>query len=162
MRAAAGLEFDHVYVLGCMPHGCRARHTRTLEPIAPALMKETLPEDDLAAHVAEMRRLLHVAMTRTRGRLVLVHPQASDRGAAQPPSPFAEEARAALGTEWEERAEELFGPAESLHSTYRILRDELLETIKRTGTRIGELRFDTDLDISHAVVRYLESSSWRR
>ncbi|MGB2711264.1 MAG: PD-(D/E)XK nuclease family protein, partial [Conexibacter sp.] len=72
------------------------------------------------------------------------------------PSPFAEEARAALGAEWEERAEELFGPDESLHSTYRILRDELLETIKRTGVRIGELRFDTDLDVAHAVVRYLE------
>lgn len=156
MRAAQGLEFDHVYVLGLHAARMPGAHTRTLEPIAPVLMKETLPQDDHAAHVAEMRRLLHVAMTRTRRRLVLVHPQASDRGAAQPPSPFAEEARAALGAEWEERAEELFGPDESLHSTYRILRDELLETIKRTGTRIGELRFDTDLDVSHAVVRYLE------
>jgi DNA helicase II / ATP-dependent DNA helicase PcrA len=156
MHASQGLEFDHVYVLGLHAARMPGAHTRTLEPIAPVLMKEALPQDDHAAHVAEMRRLLHVAMTRARERLVLVHPQASDRGAAQPPSPFAEEARAALGAEWEERAEELFGPDESLHSTYRILRDELLETIKRTGTRIGELRFDTDLDVSHAVVRYLE------
>jgi DNA helicase-2/ATP-dependent DNA helicase PcrA len=156
MRAAQGLEFDHVYVIGLHAARMPGAHTRTLEPIAPVLMKETLPQDDHVAHVAEMRRLLHVAMTRTRRRLVLVHPQASDRGAAQPPSPLAEEARAALGAEWEERAEELFGPDESLHSTYRILRDELLETIKRTGSRIGELRFDTDLDVSHAVVRYLE------
>jgi DNA helicase II / ATP-dependent DNA helicase PcrA len=156
MHAARGLEFDHVYVLGLHAARMPGAHTRTLEPIAPALMKETLPEDDHAAHVAEMRRLLHVAMTRARRRLVLVHPAFSDRGAAQPPSPFAEEARTAVGGAWEERAEELFGPAESLHSTYRILRDELLETIKRTGTRIGELRFDTDLDVSHAVVRYLE------
>jgi DNA helicase-2/ATP-dependent DNA helicase PcrA len=156
MHAAQGLEFDHVYVLGLHAARMPGAHTRTLEPIAPALMKEELPQDDHAAHVAEMRRLLHVAMTRARERLVLVHPQASDRGAAQPPSPFAEEARVALGAEWEERAEELFGPDESLHSTYRILRDELLETIKRTGSRIGELRFDTDLDVSHAVVRYLE------
>ncbi len=156
MHAAQGLEFDHVYVLGLHAARMPGAHTRTLEPIAPALMKEELPQDDHAAHVAEMRRLLHVAMTRARERLVLVHPQASDRGAAQPPSPFAEEARVALGAEWEERAEELFGPDESLHSTYRILRDELLETIKRTGRSIGELRFDTDLDISHAVVRYLE------
>jgi DNA helicase-2/ATP-dependent DNA helicase PcrA len=156
MHASQGLEFEHVYVLGLHAARMPGAHTRTLEPIAPSLMKETLPDDDHAAHVAEMRRLLHVAMTRARRRLVLVHPQASDRGAAQPPSPFAEEARAALGGVWEERAEELFGPAESLHSTYRILRDELLETIKRTGSRIGELRFDTDLDVSHAVVRYLE------
>jgi superfamily I DNA/RNA helicase/RecB family exonuclease len=156
MRAAQGLEFDHVYVLGLHAARMPGAHTRTLEPIAPVLMKEALPQDEHAAHVAEMRRLLYVAMTRARRRLVLVHPQFSDRGAAQPPSPFAEEARAAVGGTWEERAEELFGPAESLHSTYRILRDELLETIKRTGSRIGELRFDTDLDISHAVVRYLE------
>jgi DNA helicase-2/ATP-dependent DNA helicase PcrA len=156
MHAAQGLEFDHVYVLGLHAARMPGAHTRTLEPIAPALMKEALPQDDHAAHVAQMRRLLHVAMTRARRRLVLVHPQASDRGAAQPPSPFAEEARVALGVEWEERAEELFGPDESLHSTYRILRDELLETIKRTGSSLGELRFDTDLDVSHAVVRYLE------
>lgn len=156
MHAAQGVEFDHVFVLGLHAAGLPGAHTRTLEPIAPALMKETLPDGDHEAHVAEMRRLLHVAMTRSRQRLVLVHPQASDRGAAQPPSPFAEEARAAVGGVWEERAEELFGPAESLHSTYRILRDELLETIKRTGSRIGELRFDTDLDVSHAIVRYLE------
>jgi DNA helicase-2/ATP-dependent DNA helicase PcrA len=156
MHAAQGLEFDHVYVLGLHAARMPGAHTRTLEPIAPVLMKEALPQDDHAAHVAEMRRLLHVAMTRARRRLVLVHPQASDRGAAQPPSPFAEEARIALGAEWEERAEELFGPDESLHSTYRILRDELLETIKRTGSSLGELRFDTDLDVSHAVVRYLE------
>ncbi|HMJ02552.1 MAG TPA: ATP-dependent helicase, partial [Conexibacter sp.] len=156
MHAAQGLEFEHVYVLGLHAARMPGVHTGTLEPIAPALMKEALPQDDHAAHAAEMRRLLHVAMTRTRQRLVLVHPQASDRGAAQPPSPFAEEARDALGAAWEERAEELFGPDESLHSAYRILRDELLETIARTGTRLGELRFDTDLDIAHAVVRYLE------
>jgi DNA helicase II / ATP-dependent DNA helicase PcrA len=57
---------------------------------------------------------------------------------------------------WEERGEELFGPAETLHSTFRMLRDELLDTVARTGSRLSELRFDTDLDVSHAVVRYME------
>src|SRR5205814_1918183 len=79
-----------------------------------------------------------------------------DRGAVQPPSPFAEEARAAVGGEWEPREEELFGPAETLQSTFRLLRDELLTTVSQVGGRLGELRFDTDLDVSHAVVRYLE------
>lgn len=156
IEAAQGLEFDHVYVVGLHAGGMPGTPPRALPPIPPELAKETLPSDDRDAHVAQMRRLLHVAMTRARRRLVLVHPQASDRGAAQPPSPFAEEARAAVGGTWEERAEELFGPAESLHATYRILRDELLETVKRTGSRIGELRFDTDLDVSHAIVRCLE------
>ncbi|MCW3066431.1 MAG: UvrD/REP helicase, partial [Solirubrobacterales bacterium] len=96
------------------------------------------------------------AMTRARRRVVLAYPQASDIGAAQPPSPFAEEARAAVAADWEDRAEELFGPAETLHATYRALRDEVLESVSRAGGRLSELRFDTDLDISHAVVRYLE------
>ena len=36
------------------------------------------------------------------------------------------------------------------------MRDELLEGTGRAGGRLSELRFDTDLDVSHAVVRYLE------
>jgi len=36
------------------------------------------------------------------------------------------------------------------------LREELSESVARIGGRIGELRLDTDLDISHGVVRYLE------
>jgi DNA helicase-2/ATP-dependent DNA helicase PcrA len=156
MHAAKGLEFDHVYVLGLMGSRMPGPRRRALEPIPDALIKETLPPDTKGAHVAEMRRLLHVAMTRARKRLVLAYPERTDRGGAQPPSPFAEEARLAVGGEWEAREEELFGPAETLQSTFRLLRDELLTTVSQVGGRLGELRFDTDLDVSHAVVRYLE------
>jgi DNA helicase-2/ATP-dependent DNA helicase PcrA len=124
--------------------------------IPDALLHEPLPPDSRDVHVAEMRRLLALAMTRARTRLVIAYAARSDRGDEQPPSPFAEEARAALGAAWEEREEELFGPAESLHATFRMLREELLETVARTAGRLGEMRFDTDLDVSHAVVRYLE------
>jgi superfamily I DNA/RNA helicase/RecB family exonuclease len=156
MHAAKGLEFDHVYVLGLMAARMPGPRRRSLEPIPDALIKEALPPDSKSAHVAEMRRLLHVAMTRARKRLVLAYPVRSERGAEQPPSPFAEEAREALGAEWEPREEELFGPTETLQSTFRLLRDELLTTVAQVGGRLGELRFDTDLDVSHAVVRYLE------
>ncbi len=37
-----------------------------------------------------------------------------------------------------------------------MMRDELLSGTARAGGRLSELRFDTDLDVSHAVVRYLE------
>ena len=37
-----------------------------------------------------------------------------------------------------------------------MLREEVLESVARIGGRLGELRLDTDLDISHGVVRYLE------
>jgi DNA helicase-2/ATP-dependent DNA helicase PcrA len=156
MHAAKGLEFDHVYVLGLMAARMPGPRRRAMEPIPNALIKEAVPPDTKATHAAEMRRLLHVAMTRARRRLVLAFPERSERGALQQPSPFAEEAREAVGGAWEERHEELFGPAETLQSTFRMLRDELLTTVAQVGGRLGELRFDTDLDVSHAVVRYLE------
>jgi DNA helicase-2/ATP-dependent DNA helicase PcrA len=49
------------------------------------------------------------------------------------------------------------GPAEDrLETTLRLLREEVLDSIARIGGRLSELRLDTDLDISHGVVRYLE------
>ncbi len=47
-------------------------------------------------------------------------------------------------------------PVDALHATFQLLREELLEGVARIGGRLGELRLDTDLDISHGVVRYLE------
>jgi DNA helicase-2/ATP-dependent DNA helicase PcrA len=118
LRAAAGLEAEHVYVVG--------------------LERRKLP-----------REALYLALTRARARVVLC-------SAGGSPCPPVEEVRTALGAAWEDKEEELFGPAETLQSTYRLLRDELLDQTVRTGGRLGELRLDTDLDVSHAVVRYLE------
>src|SRR5436190_16177844 len=100
-----------------------------------------------------MRRLLHVAMTRARKGLVLAWPEGGERSR---PSPFYEEARAALRAGEELREEELFGPAEGLHSTFRMLRDELLDSVSSVGARLSEMRLDTYIDISQSVVRYLE------
>ena len=48
-------------------------------------------------------------------------------------------------------------PAEDrLEATLALLRTELLGGVARIAGRLGELRLDTDLDISHGVVRYLE------
>ncbi len=158
MHAAKGLEFDHVYVLGLFAARMPGPRRRALEPIPDALLKEggALPADTKSNHDAGQRRLLHVAMTRARTRLVLAYPELTERGTAQQPSPFAEEAREAAGGVWLPQEEELFGPAETLQSTFRVLRDELMTTVSEVGGRLGELRFDTDLDVSHAVVRYLE------
>jgi DNA helicase-2/ATP-dependent DNA helicase PcrA len=156
MHAAKGLEFDAVYVLGLQSARMPGARRRAFEPIPDALLHEDLPPDSRAAHVAEMRRLLHVAMTRARRSLVLAYPERSEAGAIQQPSPFAEEARTALGGVWEQREEELFGPAETLHATARALRGEVLDAVSAVGGRLGELRLDTDLDVTHAIVRYLE------
>ena len=95
-------------------------------------------------------------MTRAREGLVLAYAAHSERGAPQHPSPFAEEARAALGAEWEDVEEQLFGPDEALHAAIGQLRDELLSDVQQIGARLGELRLDTDLDVAHGVTRYLE------
>jgi len=152
LPAAGGLEADHVYVLG-LHAGVAAP---AAEPIADALLSEELPPDDEDNRRTALRQALYVAMSRARRRLVLSYAQTDDRGAARSPAPPLEAAHRALGGHWVHKQEELFGPAEALHSTYRLLRDELLEGTMRAGGRLGELRFDTDLDVSHAVVRYLE------
>ncbi len=156
MRSARGLEFEHVYVLGLHSSRMPGARTAALEPIPPELLGADRPPDDREAHVAAMRRLLAIAMTRAHERLVLAYPERGEKGEPLQPSPFLEEATAAAGLELEDREEELFGPAESLHATFRMMRDELLDTVSRTGGRLSELRLDTDLDVSHAVVRYLE------
>jgi DNA helicase-2/ATP-dependent DNA helicase PcrA len=156
MRSSRGLEFEHVYVLGLHSSRMPGARTAALEPIPTELLGPDRPPDDREAHVAAMRRLLAIAMTRARERLVLAYPERGEKGEPLQPSPFLEEATAAAGLELEDREEELFGPAESLHATFRMMRDELLDTVSRTGGRLSELRLDTDLDVSHAVVRYLE------
>jgi len=70
-------------------------------------------------------------------------------------------ARVVLGAEGQDRDEDrskIDGPRieEALGETLRMMREEVLASIARIGGRLGELRLDTDLDISHGVVRYLE------
>jgi DNA helicase-2/ATP-dependent DNA helicase PcrA len=139
LRDAGGLEVDHVYLAGM--HGAAAR---------------AAAGHDEGGRRAGLRALLYVGLTRARTRAVISYARSDERGAAVAPSPVIEAARIAVAGVWEDRDEELFGPAETLQATYRLLRDELLEGTTRAGGRLGELRFDTDLDVSHAVVRYLE------
>ena len=150
--AAGGLEAEHVYLLG-LHAGTRAPAP---EPIPEALLAEPLPAADEARRAAMLGVELYVAASRARRRLVLAYPRADDRGAELAPMPALERARQAVHAAWIDKQEELFGPAEALASTYRLLRDELMIGTARAGGRLAELRFDTDLDVSHAVVRYLE------
>jgi DNA helicase-2/ATP-dependent DNA helicase PcrA len=157
MHAAKGLEFDHVLVLGLSATRMPGPWRRRTDEVPDALLKETLPEaGGRELHDAEMRRLLHVAMTRARKRVILAWPESGTPGATPRPSQFYEDARGALAAEEEMFEEELFGPAEGLHSTFRIMRDELLDTVSRVGGRLGEMRLDTYLDVAQAMARYIE------
>ena len=155
LAAAGGLEADHVFVIG-LHAGMGRVGTSSFERIPDALLSEPLAPDDEAGRRRALRQELYVACSRARHRLVLAYPRADDRGEPLSPAGGLVAIQRALCGAWQDKEEELFGPAEALHSTYRLLRDELLEGTMRAAGRLGELRFDTDLDVSHAVVRYLE------
>ncbi|HWE58303.1 MAG TPA: ATP-dependent DNA helicase [Solirubrobacteraceae bacterium] len=157
LEMAGGLEVDHVFVLG-LRAALQGTGTLDCEPVPDALLHESLPADDDSVRRSRLRQRLYVAITRARERAVLVYAGADATRQSTDGKPLAaiEAARAAVGGEWLELTEDLFGPAETLHSTYRLLRDELMDGTKRAAGRLAELRLDTDLDISHAVVRYLE------
>jgi DNA helicase II / ATP-dependent DNA helicase PcrA len=75
------------------------------------------------------------------------------------PSRFYEralEAAAAEGALEELHEEEMFGPAEGLHATYRALREQVLEASWRAGRELSEPRLDTAVDVNRAIARYLE------
>jgi DNA helicase-2/ATP-dependent DNA helicase PcrA len=155
MAGAATLEADHVVLCG-MEAGRLPGARRAEAAAVPAALAGAEPEDPRDVHVADMRRLTYLAMTRARRSLTLSYAERSDQDATQAPSPFLEEARTALGAGFVDVAEELFGPEETLHATFQALRDELLGDVQRTARGLSELRFDTDLDVTHAVARYLE------
>jgi DNA helicase II / ATP-dependent DNA helicase PcrA len=149
-----GLEFAHVYLLG-LHRGAIA--PRDPDPgTIPAELLDDLPSGPLTdAELAPRARLAYLSMTRATRALVVSWPEAVGEEAVGP-SVFYEAARDALGGEEEIHEEELFGPAEGLHSSYRMLRDEVLEASWRAGSALSEMRLDTAEDVTQAVARYLE------
>jgi DNA helicase-2/ATP-dependent DNA helicase PcrA len=149
-----GFEFDHVYLLGLRSGAVAARQWED-SWIPDELIDEELPEPGDALTTERRLMLAHVAMTRARLALVLSWAQAPDEGRTAP-SRIYRVAREHQGAEEEIHEEELFGPAEGLHSTYRMLRDEVLEASWKAGSAVSEMRLDTVDDVNTAVARYLE------
>ncbi|HSC20801.1 MAG TPA: ATP-dependent helicase, partial [Solirubrobacterales bacterium] len=76
-----------------------------------------------------------------RSGLVLSRVERGAAGEAARPSRYYEQALAqaeAAGAEEEVHEEELFGPAEGLHATYRQLREQVLEASWRAGRELSE------------------------
>ena len=96
-------------------------------------------------------------MTRARRALVLSWPERRDEEGGAAPRGSTGRRSSALGGEEEVHEEELFGPAEGLHSTYRMVRDEVLEASWRAGSALSEMRLDTAEDVN---ARSPASSSW--
>jgi DNA helicase-2/ATP-dependent DNA helicase PcrA len=153
MHAARDMEVSHAFLAGLDAAALPGSARRRGDGVPDALLRETLPPDSSDVHEALMRRLLHVAMTRARKSVVLSW--AEDAHGARP-SPFYEEARIAAGATEEFHEEQLFGPAEGLHATFRMMRDEVLDSVSRVAGRLGEMRLDTYMDVASASVRFLE------
>jgi DNA helicase-2/ATP-dependent DNA helicase PcrA len=149
LEALKGLEFSRVYAVGldagAMP-GAEAPGT----PVVPPELGGSRP-----SHEDEQRRLLYTAMTRASAELVMSRPAATEEGDVRP-SPYYEEARAVLDATEQDHGEELFGPAEGLQATYRMIQDEVLEEAWRAGGKLREPRLDTYMDVTAAVARFLE------
>jgi RecB family exonuclease len=138
-----------------------------LDSVAPDVFVERLIErlgvrgrrlltpEDAAEQRGSLERLRELAVEFMHGA-----PQATIRELTQHLAAVVPEAQ------WESRAMvealEQSEPAPAdvtageLEATLHLLREEVLGSVARIGGRLGELRLDTDLDISHGVVRYLE------
>ncbi|TMK24237.1 MAG: hypothetical protein E6G62_08880 [Actinobacteria bacterium] len=127
-----------------------------------------LTPEDAAGQRASLEQLRELACAFVRGR-----PASSARELARHLAGLAPHSRqenraverlqvAASGSAGAEQhpAEPLVEPSPAadgpLEVTLALLRDEVLDGVGRIAGRLGELRLDTDLDVSHGVVRYLE------
>jgi RecB family exonuclease len=72
------------------------------------------------------------------------------------PDPAIERMRSAIGTPWEEMAAAPVDPDQAIEAALRAMRQELLDGVASIGGRLRELRLDTEIDVSHGIVRYLE------
>jgi DNA helicase-2/ATP-dependent DNA helicase PcrA len=149
LEALKGLEFSRVYAVGLDAGAMPGAEPPGAAPVPTELGG---PEPH---HGDEQRRLLYTAMTRASEELVMSRPAATEEGTARP-SPFYEEARAVLDATEQDHGEELFGPAEGLQATYRMIQDEVLEEAWRAGGKLREPRLDTYMDVTAAVARFLE------
>jgi DNA helicase II / ATP-dependent DNA helicase PcrA len=149
LERTKGLEFSRVYVVGL-----HAGAVPGSPPAGPAAVPPGAGGGG-PSHEDESRRLLYVAMTRAKDELVLSRPAATEGGNARP-SPLYEDARAVLDAGEQEQGEELFGPAEGLQATYRMIQDEVLEEAWKAGGKLREPRLDTYVDVTRAVARFLE------
>ncbi len=147
-----GMEFERVYLLGLASGSYRGGAERG-EWIGEDLLGGHLPPvvDDAEALPA---RRAYIAASRARDSLVLAYARKAERGGDAPAPLYA--AALELGFEETEHEEELFGPAEGLHSTYRMVRDEVLEASWRAGAALSEMRLDTAEDVNRAVARFYE------
>ncbi len=92
---------------------------------------------------------------RPTARALAIHLMAASEGAPQEGAPPGEDRlepdRSKIGQHTLDDT-----PTGTLQTTLQMMREEVLGDVARIAGRLGELRLDTELDVSHGVVRYLE------
>jgi RecB family exonuclease len=107
-----------------------------------------LAPEDLAAREESLNRLRELGAEFARG-----DPEATPRELARHLATVVPRSREEAPSE---PAAEDVSAEGHLQETYQLLREEVLESVARIGGHLGELRLDTELDLAHGVVRYLE------
>jgi DNA helicase-2/ATP-dependent DNA helicase PcrA len=120
--------------------------------------RSLLAPDDAAEQSASLARLRELA-----GEIARAEPAPNSRELARRLAAVVPEARSAIAAGNREAPAHLSdaaAPSDSpdahLEDAFQQLREEVLDSVARIGGRLGELRLDTELDVSHGIVRYLE------
>jgi DNA helicase-2/ATP-dependent DNA helicase PcrA len=127
-----GGEVDHAYLIGLCAQ----------DPEGPSAI----------ATDAALARLVEIG---ARG-VVLSYSVDRRGGGTCAPAPAIERMRSAIGAQWEEMQVAAADPDQAIEAALRAMRQELLDGVASIGGRLRELRLDTDIDVSHGIVRYLE------
>ncbi len=159
-HGSKGLEFDHVFIPSLVKTAMGGR--RNEFDIPDALLPEPLagghPVGSKEAKDRDLRRKLHVAMTRARRQLVLCTYERTTHGTRNRSNPVEahDDALLASGAEIEESIEEQFG---SEHGVYELLlewRGRMLRAAEAIGAQLSEPRLDAQADAPTAIVEYAE------
>ncbi len=120
-----------------------------------------LSPEQAAEQDATLARLRDLA-----GEIARAEPKSSARELARRLATIVPEARSAIAAgnrdapehlaELESEDASLDSPDAHLQAAFQRLREEVLDSVAQIGGRLGELRLDTELDLSHGIVRYLE------
>ena len=164
LHRSAAAELDSVapdVFIGRLIERLGMRGRALLAPDDAAQQRASL--EQLHALAADFVRAMPGASTRELARhLATVVPVAhgeappADPSPARPSEPFEAGEPAGEGDLANSDPKNDFEADGELEATFQLLREEVLDGVARIGGRLCELRLDTELDISHGVVRYLE------
>lgn len=150
-------EVAHAYLLGLgAGEGSRpgAQEPGDSPGAGDALKAGDSPEAGALVVDVALQRLAELGC---RG-VVLSHAPLGESGseAESAPRPAIERMREALGAQWERMTAAPVDADQTIEAALRAMRQELLDGVASIGGRLRELRLDTDIDVSHGIVRYLE------